>query len=208
MPPPSSYRLPPDITSTQETLRNGGRAYVFRHRELGRLGRLLMEDVGGQSMMTAEVDGDPADPMTARRRALLEPITTALMAEVDAQLASGVRAPRTYEQSPAAVRSDGELVQSQLVPCERCGAPALHLVFANEDGAGLEDCARMMHSRIAALNAPTWIIGPPLGLVGDPNERPANVLKVWPNREPVRRVKPEDFHAETQHLVTEHCPRR
>jgi hypothetical protein len=54
------------------------------------------------------------------------------------------------------------------------------------------------------LNVPTWIIGPALGegpLIG----RPADVLKVWPEREPIQRLSPAQFNPLLDQLVTRHC---
>jgi hypothetical protein len=40
---------------------------------------------------------------------------------------------------------------------------------------------------------PTWIIGPALG--GGPlMDCPADILKVWPEREPMRRLRPAEFN--------------
>ena len=61
------FELPPDVSFRKQRL-NDGWAYVFRHRTLGELGRILVQDTGdGHSRISCEVVGDPADPMTAKR---------------------------------------------------------------------------------------------------------------------------------------------
>jgi hypothetical protein len=59
--------------------------------------------------------------------------------------------------------------------------------------------ARCIRS-ITVLNVQTWIIGPALGerpLI----ERPADVLKVWPTREPIQRLPPAQFNPLLDELV-------
>jgi hypothetical protein len=61
-----------------------------------------------------------------------------------------------------------------------------------------------MYSEYARLNVQTWIIGPALG--GGPlMERPADMLKVWPVREPLYRQPPAPFNAMLDRLTSEHC---
>jgi hypothetical protein len=82
-PPPSiekPFRLPPDIAIQKEALPDGT-AYVFRHRKLGILGRIrIQERAAGGSHLVAEVAGDPADPMTTKRAALFEPLARSVSA--------------------------------------------------------------------------------------------------------------------------------
>jgi hypothetical protein len=67
-----------------------------------------------------------------------------------------------------------------------------------------EDYARKMYAQYIHLNVPTWIIGPALG-EGPLIERPADVLKVWPTREPIQRLAPAQFNPLLDQLVTRHC---
>jgi hypothetical protein len=58
-----------------------GTLYVFRHRKLGILGRIrIQERAAGGSHLVAEVAGDPADPMTTERAALFEPLARSVSA--------------------------------------------------------------------------------------------------------------------------------
>jgi len=43
--PPTDFQLPPDVTSTRDTLATGAIAYSFRHARLGLLGRLVIRGI-------------------------------------------------------------------------------------------------------------------------------------------------------------------
>jgi hypothetical protein len=48
--------------------------YVFRHRLLGEIGRILLQELGdGRCHISCEVVGDPSDPMTTQRQAIFKP---------------------------------------------------------------------------------------------------------------------------------------
>jgi hypothetical protein len=76
-----------------------------------------------------------------------------------------------------------EVIESKLIPCERCGTVVAMLIFAPNATDHFEDYACKMYAHYKHLNVPTWIIGPALG-EGRLTGRPADVLKVWPTREP------------------------
>jgi hypothetical protein len=200
----SDFRLPPDVSMQKEQL-PAGWAYVFRHAELGLLGRLVLQGLpSGHCQVSCEVAGDPADPRTARRRKVLEPVTTALMRQLEAQTATVLGPPwGTPPPSPSPPR---RLIESKLMQCERCDAGVALLIFADEatDHGGLEDYARLMYGQIQATDLPTWVIGPPQGEEPLP-ERPANILKVWPRREPVQRLRPDAFNPIIAALARAHC---
>jgi hypothetical protein len=84
----SDFHLPPAVSMHKEPFPSGW-AYVFRRTELGLLGRLVLHALPiGHCQVSCEVAGDPADPLTARRRAVLEPVTTALVQRLEAQTAT------------------------------------------------------------------------------------------------------------------------
>jgi hypothetical protein len=101
---------------------------------------------------------------------------------------------------------DKEVVESRLIPCERCGTMVAMLIFAPQatDAGRFEDYARKMYPEYTRLNLPTWIIGPALGS-GPPIDRPAEILKIWPAREPMQRQRPAEFNSMLDRLITEHC---
>ena len=81
----SDFRLPRGVSMHKEPLPSGW-AYVLRHKDLGLLGRLVLYGLpSGHCQVSCEVAGDPADPLTARRRAVLEPLTTELVRRLEAQ---------------------------------------------------------------------------------------------------------------------------
>ena len=212
---PGSFPLPPDVTVRKE--RHGDTwAHVFRHARLGDLGRVVLRPrPDGQTEFAAEIAGHPGDPMRPKREAVFGPLVRDLAESFHQAVAerglhpgppTGPLAPR--DEAPPQQRIAGEFV-----PCERCGKPAALLVFADDatDRGGLEDAARLMHARIAEADLPTWIVGPPIAsrpARGTPlldDDFVSDVLKVWPEREPVRRLDPAAFDAVLDALARDHC---
>ena len=135
---------------------------------------------------------------------MLEPVTTELVQRLEAQTATVLgTAWGTPPPSPPPPR---RLIESKLMQCERCDAGVALLIFADEatDHGGLEDYARLMYAQIQATNLPTWVIGPPQGDEPLP-ERAADILKVWPTHEPVRRLRPDEFNPIIDALAHAHC---
>src|SRR4051794_35876180 len=200
------FELPPEVSLAKERLADGW-AYVFRHRSLGLLGRILLQDTGdGRSRVTCELAGDPADPMTARRAEVFKPLGLELAHRLESQMGSvpeALAAPPPPQPPPSR-----EVVESQVIPCDRCGRVVAMLIFAPEatDPGRFEDCARKMFAEYSRMNVPTWVIGPSLG-EGPPEDRPAGILKVWPTRAPVERLRPAEFNPIIERLATGHCLR-
>ena len=98
------------------------------------------------------------------------------------------------------------MIESKGVMCRRCNAFVALLIFAPRatDAGRVEDYARKMYSEYTTLNLPTWIIGPALGS-GPLIDRPADILKVWPVREPIMRIPPDEFNAIIGGLAEAHC---
>jgi hypothetical protein len=68
----AGFRLPSDISFEKQRLCDAW-AYVFRHRVLGELGRMLLQELGdGRCHLSCEMVGDAADPMTAQRPDVLK----------------------------------------------------------------------------------------------------------------------------------------
>jgi hypothetical protein len=197
------FRLPPDVSFSKQQMSYGW-AYVFRHRLLGELGRIVMQDTGdGRTHISFEVVGDPADPQTAERAAIFQPLGMELAQRIEA--ITGPSADPLPVNMPAQPPAK-ELVESRLIPCERCGAMVAMLIFAPQatDPGGLEDYARKMYPEYTRLNLPTWIIGPALGS-GPLMDRPADILKIWPTRAPIERRRPAEFNSMLDQLVSGHC---
>jgi len=199
------FKLPPDISFSKQPWGNSW-AYVFRHRTLGELGRILLQGTtGGKCIVCTEVAGDPADPMTAKRAAIFKPLGIEISEKMAAATgpvsedSMGDPLPRPPESS--------EIIETKHMTCDQCGTMVSLLIFAPDatDPGRFEDYARKMYPEYVRLNLPTWIIGPDLG-GGPPMDRPADILKVWPAREPLRRWTRAEFNAMLDRLDAGHCP--
>ena len=199
------FKLPSDISYQQTQLANGV-AFNFRHAQLGELGRILLQErPDGQTQIICEVVGDPDDPMTAKRASIFKPIGTELSNQLDAAL--GGRGQSTAPENPYPAGQPPksiEKIASKLIPCLQCGRPAALLIFADyaQDLGGLEDYARLMYPKIVEFDVPTWIIAPPEGLDRD---SPANILKVYPQREPLCKLTPDQFNQKLDKITADHC---
>ncbi len=198
------FELPPDVSFRKRRV-NGGWAYVFRHRTLGELGRILVLDTGdGHSRITCELAGDPSDPMTAKRAEVFKPLGLELAHRLEA--IAGTIPESKAAPPPPSPPGTRDVIESRLIPCDHCGTPVALLIFAREaDDAGqFEDYARKMYPEYTRLNVATWIIGPALG--GGPEmDRPADILKVWPKRAAIERLRPAEFNPVIERLAAEHC---
>ena len=203
-PPPDRFKLPPDVSFRKERLSYGW-AYVFRHAQLGELGRVVLQGrADGRSHLTCEAVGDPADPMTAKRAAIFKPLGMELARQVE--LATGGSGEAQWADPPPRPPEPPKGIASKLMQCEACGAGVALLISADQatDRSDLDDCARLMYPEVAKLNLPTWVIGPAVRH-GPRAEQPADILKFWPEREPVRRLRPDEFNPIIEKLATSHC---
>ena len=201
----SRFSLPPHISFSKERLSYGW-SYVFRHAELGELGRILLQGrPDGQTHVTCEVVGDPGDPMTAKRAAIFEPLSRKMTRQLDMATGGTGEGPSVdpLPHPPDPLQRNA----SELMQCETCGAGVALLVFADyaTDPGGLEDYARLMYPKVVDLNVPTWVIGPPLDTDSPPLEQPALTLKIWPEREPICSLSPNEFNPILDRLMTTHC---
>ncbi len=205
--PPTDFKLPPDVTSTRDTLATGAIAYSFRHARLGLLGRLVIGALGDQTQVTSELSGDADDPMTAERLAIFRPISEALTAILDHRIggdpatyaARGTDTPAPRPPGPDATH----LIKSKVVQCDRCDAFVAHIIFADEATGTLEDHARLMYGRIRELGLPAWVLGPIQERGRHAGQ--AELLAVYPAREPVRWVTEAEFDAMMDAITGVHC---
>jgi hypothetical protein len=177
--------FPPEITCKKYIYDNGFCEHVYRHPALGELGRIRIEQYGGSTRIYGLVAGGTQDPLHAQRNALFGPLMEELARAVNRSSFEGKHMQR-----------------------ERCGAIAASLIFiGGTEPCDFEDCARLMYPEYSRGTAPVWIIGAPVGSGPEP-ERAADVLKVWPEREPIRRLRPAQFNPICERLVAEHCSRK
>jgi hypothetical protein len=94
---------------------------VFRHRLLGEIGRILLQELDdGRCHISCEVVGDPSDPMTTQRAAIFKPLGLELTRQMEAAMG------RTPDDAgsvdlPPRPPEPKEVIESKLIPCERCG---------------------------------------------------------------------------------------
>src|SRR5262249_25945327 len=124
----SGFQLPPDVSVSRQPLPYGI-AFVFRHRLLGEVGRVVVQDTGdGRTHISYEVVGDPADPKTAERTAIFQPLGMELARQMEAMTGP------TTDPVPASPLprppEPKEVIESRLIPCERCGRVVAMLIFA------------------------------------------------------------------------------
>jgi len=192
--------LPPGISLSRERL-PVGTAYVFRHVELGELGRMRVEGTpSGETCITCEVAGFEDDPMFARRREILEPLSVEITRAIESIGGLGRSAPLP----PVSRRPAGQ-VPAEEVHCEQCGTLVAFLIFADDatDLGRFEDYARLMFPHYSAHPVPAYIIGPEQG-TGPANYR-AEIMKVWPERAPIEILTPAQFKPRIDTLVFGHC---
>ena len=198
-----NFSLPPEITVKKCQL-DGHWVYGFRHDTLGELGMIILQNLpNGHCNVASEVSGEPDDPMTEIRLNIFQPISEQITAVMEATLGEGDQA--LLKAAPASPQGPGEIVESKLMPCDRCGEPAAMLIFAYDatTTGDFEDCARKMYHEYRDLDIPTWIIGEPLGTPGF--ETPSRILKVSPHRESIQNMTPNAFNSALEVLVAKHC---
>jgi len=201
-----SFQLPPNVSSEKVRLSQGW-AYIFRHIELGQIGRVVLRPhPNGRTIASAEVSGESGDPMTDRRKAIFMPIGNQLIKSLeDAMIARG-RPEAESINPPPPIPAQTKEIATKMFNCEKCGANVGLLIFAepgDNDGV-LEDAARIMFNKIDQFNVPTWIIGEISGL-GNPMKNKARIMKVYPERETVFEASPEEFNPVMEALENEHC---
>ncbi len=161
----SHFSLPPDV-SCHKQQRSDCWAYVFRHKTLGELGRIVLKGLPqGHCHVSSEVAGDLDDPMTKVRKDLFAPLSDQVTEVLESTLGRGKLG--DYK-TPARPKPPEEIVECKYMPCERCGATAALLIFADDatDPGQFEDYARKMYHEYKRRDVPTWIIGPPIGVGG------------------------------------------
>lgn len=179
-------------------------AFIFRHQELGELGRIVLQDLpNGHCNISSEVVGDPVDPMTKKREEIFIPLSkqiTATMETIFGKNASEKAA------SPGTIQSEQEIIESKLIPCEKCGVNVAMLIFAYDaaESDQFEDYARKMYLEYTSLDISTWIIGLPTIILGD-HTTPSPIMKVWPNRESIKISTADTFNSELNVFIDNHC---
>jgi hypothetical protein len=197
-------KLPENITCRKE--QSGTTiAYTLRHAAMGDLGRLVISDMNGMSHFSSEVVGDPLDPLTKKRQKILEPITKAMIAEVEkATKAKNMNLDVNYFKHK--MKPQKQLIPSKILPCLKCNKIVAHLIFADdsEDQHKLEDYFRLMYPKIKEIDVPTWIVGKEE--IYSPKNIITFVMKVWPKKdETAVKVSFDEFNLMLNKIQNGHC---
>ena len=117
----TGFRLPPDVSYEKQRLPDAW-AYVFRHRVLGELGRILLQELDDRRChISCEVVGDPSDPMTTQRTAIFKPLGLELTRQMEAAFGTTPEDSGPLDPPPRPLEGK-EVIESKIIPCERCGA--------------------------------------------------------------------------------------
>jgi hypothetical protein len=172
----------PEVTCEKFILSDGSGEHVYHHRALGEVGRVRIEERDGRTQISGLVAGRIEDPLHEQRKAVFG---------------------KLMEES---ARAGGRrCIQGKHHTCEHCGAIAASLIFVDGyEPFHFEECARVMYDDYSRRLAPVWLIGPPVGNGPEP-ERTADILKVWPRRAPMQRLRPAEFNPLLERIVAEHC---
>ena len=198
------FSLPHNIKKQKQLLPNGTWSYVFRHDELGELGRMLIVPHGTQSRICCEVAGDPNDPMTEKRRVIFEPIGKELADKMACICGKG----EGDSSEPYISLRKKNLIESMVYPCDTCKVVTAMLIFAGDadNKARLEDYTRMMYSKIKEINVPTWVVGvETANIVNGKDLRKSLVLKIHPEREEAKIMTPDELMDIVDKLMEAHC---
>ena len=140
-----------------------GQAFIFRHQKLGELGRIILQDLpNGNCNISCEVVGDPVDPMTKEREEIFLPLSKQVTDKLETIFGKN---PSGRAASSGTIQSEQEIIESKLIPCEKCGLNIAMLIFAKDavKPDQFADYARKMYPNYSSLNISTWIIGSVIG---------------------------------------------
>ena len=196
--------LPKDVEMHKDLTLDGNVAYVFRHRQLGELGRMIIIPQAIQTRWDSCVVGDSDDPMTNKRKAIIEPLFNALNQRADELFGSSPTQSSSYQQQ----YREQSLVKSIVMPCEKCGAVTAMLIISGGDTEDeLEDYARIMFSKVKELDVPTWVLGYEKEVTGVNGKKcgEALVMRIWPEREAARVMLSTELDPILDELMGTHC---
>lgn len=181
------FYLPPEITFTTELTNNKKGSYIFyifRHKEYGELGRLIVkEENKGECHISCHVVGDIDDPMTAKRRLLIDPVFSyfAKIFKMTGAKEEEYKLDKSYFPSC--------IIKTKCLSCEKCGVNVAMLIYAPDAYTAdqLEDYARLMYKKVNEMRVPTWVLGAQEGTFRQ-HKRKALVLKLFPEKETSREM--------------------
>ena len=199
-----SFKLPPEISISKEIMNNSV-GYIFRHKDIGELGKLVVTGLKENTHFASFVSGEPEDPLTKKRQEILEPLTNAMIAEVEKQTKAKNVNIDPYSFTPKVPKKIHQVAAKHL-PCPKCNKMVGHLIFADnaENQAEMEDYYRLAYPKIKEMNVPTWVIGKEE--IYSPKNIITFVMKVWPKKdETAVKVSFDEFNLMLNKIQNGHC---
>lgn len=196
------FSLPPNVSCTRTLIENNVYAFVFRHIELGEIGKLIILPKAKGSEFIYEVIGEPDNPTTIKRQELFEPIAKNII-----QTFNQLFWKHVANYGPYVVPKE-TTIKSETKLCTTCAAPVAKIFIASNayNANYLEDCSNLVFAQINQLNVPAWIIGEEqqVSINGD-LVREALVLKIWPQRNTAKIVSLTELNEIFDKLMKNHC---
>jgi hypothetical protein len=85
----ADFQLPSGVSVSKQALAYGW-AYVFRHRTLGELGRIVLQETDdGRTDLSCEVAGDAQDSTTVERMAIFRPLALEISRRMEGSTGRG-----------------------------------------------------------------------------------------------------------------------
>ena len=196
--------LPEDVTCHRELQPNGKPFYLFKHVELGTLGRMFIMGNGNESQLMFDVMGEEDDPLTEKKKNLFLPITHMISEQMEKGLGAGKGTVK-----PMILPSNVRSIKAEHITCKTCHALVAVIVYAEEatTAAELIDHATFFHKKAKELNVPTWVLGKEM--VSDIYLMQYHsiflTLKMWPEREEARLMSEMAIDDLLCPLVEYHC---
>ncbi|MEC4678338.1 MAG: hypothetical protein VST69_06245 [Nitrospirota bacterium] len=206
----SEFKLPEGIVLQRGDLADGGYAYTVTDKNLGQLGRILLQGMGdGKTHLSVEIFGDEHDPMIAKRKEILEPIGKKIMSLLREKVSEEMGDNTEFVTIPSVSSEKMETVQLKMDVCEQCAMPSSLLIFAPEakTATSFENYAAKLRQKYTSDKVPTWIIGA-VAKEGPPEGPSCYVLKVWPEKGEIEAMKPNEINPLISVLGRTHCSER
>eukprot|EP01035_Chromulina_nebulosa_P021679 gene21679-28054_t len=180
--------LPPNVTCHREFQSNGKPFYLFKHAELGTLGRMFIMPNGNESQFMFDVMGEEDDPFIEQKKGLGKGKGTV---------------------KPINLPSQIHTIKAEHITCKTCDALVAVIVYAEEatTAAELADHATIFYKKAKELNVPTWVLGKEMvsDIVFMTYFSIFNTLKIWPEREEPRLLSEMEIDDLLFPLVEYHC---
>lgn len=198
------FKLLKDVSFSKEEYLPGKFRYNIRLKKLGALGQIeIRGNNEGYGSIDCLVVREEDDPKTKTRKAIFEPIAKSLTDSMEKAVGG---APKNVVSFPPKHTQEKHLIQTKYMPFPKCQNMVAILVFANEAYTPdqVEDYAIIAYSKVKEENLQAWIIDGMHDEYPKPTAK-AYVLKVWPKREKIKLIHPDDFNPMLEKILEKHC---